>query len=708
MPATRIPDFDVWRPGYGLALVKIYLAGTTTLADVFTNEELTAATDNQITLVERVIGGVSYGKFAVPLYVGVPYELEINSIDRTGVQRPPLVALDDEDASDALAIADGATIEFTIADHLARRVDVRDYGEWKAVGEVGASASTNNSTLVAAIGAASAAGGGYVELPGGTYQVTTYTLSAGVVLRGQGRGATVLQSTVAGTFATIGSTKAGFTRLTLDGVTLVGLSVGISAIGKDQIVMDDVEIKRFETGIYRKGGSACLWREVYISNCTNGAKLHGDSASGLGGALRFNEWHGGTIDTCSTIGIELKNVDGACEHNVFANVIFDTNTGTALKIVGARRTYLFDCNWTGNTTNLSIEDGSPLTATNSIIGLELVGGAMSAGALTFTGTYDGIAFRRMALDSISVTINAPGQNIPVEDCQVTNPTISGVPTCWMYRQSKDRGATLTITSDNSAHKAWALSLRSGQKVYLEGKVVGRQRNGVNTGFYHISVSAGRVGATLAYDTQTGNFTVGNVLTGGTSGATARITADSDSGSTGTLTLQDIVGTFVDNEVITDGAGGSALANGAISESSAALIGSVTAIRAAQETNANWNATFVGNGPQIELQVTGDTSQTVEWSVDVDVTTDQGSPIVTAGSNIYQIQYHGLSSGAFAVGMTIYGSFSGARGTIVEVNTTSATAGTLRMTAVSGAFSNNENISDSLSGGHFTVTAFAGP
>jgi Ca2+-binding RTX toxin-like protein len=69
--------------------------------------------------------------------------------------------------------------------------------------------------------------------------------------------------------------------------------------------------------------------------------------------------------------------------------------------------------------------------------------------------------------------------------------------------------------------------------------------------------------TLAFDGQTADFTVGTVLTGGTSLATALIVSVVDNGTTGTLTLQNITGTFQDNEIITDGGAGSALANGAI-------------------------------------------------------------------------------------------------------------------------------------------------
>ncbi len=68
--------------------------------------------------------------------------------------------------------------------------------------------------------------------------------------------------------------------------------------------------------------------------------------------------------------------------------------------------------------------------------------------------------------------------------------------------------------------------------------------------------------TLAYNTQTANFTVGQTVTGGTSGATGIITSDADAGVTGTLTIHTVTGTFQAAETITDGAGGSAKAGGA--------------------------------------------------------------------------------------------------------------------------------------------------
>lgn len=71
------------------------------------------------------------------------------------------------------------------------------------------------------------------------------------------------------------------------------------------------------------------------------------------------------------------------------------------------------------------------------------------------------------------------------------------------------------------------------------------------------------GKWLMYDAQTANFTVGKTVTGGTSGATAYILGDTDGGSTGVLRLTNIVGTFQDNEAITDdnSTPGAAVVNG---------------------------------------------------------------------------------------------------------------------------------------------------
>jgi hypothetical protein len=66
---------------------------------------------------------------------------------------------------------------------------------------------------------------------------------------------------------------------------------------------------------------------------------------------------------------------------------------------------------------------------------------------------------------------------------------------------------------------------------------------------------------LNYDAETVAFTAGQTLTGGTSGHTGIIVKVIDAGTTGTLWLRATSGTFQNNETITDGAGGSATADG---------------------------------------------------------------------------------------------------------------------------------------------------
>lgn len=564
MSGTRIAEFDTWRPGYGGATVSVFLANTDTLASIYTDEGLTTPATNPQTLSSLSVDDVDYGKFAAPIYVGTAYELDINSIDHTGVIRIPLTTFLDEDVSDAIAHPVGGTVDSSLAEHLARRIDVRDFGAFLAVGAVGASASTNNATLVAGIAQASASGGGFVECPAGTYAFTGgITIPAGVILRGAGRVATTLQSTLAGQVVIIGGLRAGLSRLTLDGVTLVGSSIGLYAANKDEIVLDDVEIKRFEIGISRKGGTRAFWRDLFISNCTTGYAPYGDLAATAGGAIRFNVWRGGKVELCGTTGIDLKYVDAATEHNLFDAITFDTNTSKALWVRGARWTTLTNCRWTGNTNNLTVADATPATTANTVIGLDIIGGEMSGGTVTLGDTVDAVSFRRMALTSIAVTLTAPTNNVLIEDCRETSVTIAGETTAWRRQKTTLESNGSVTTTDATYTKAWAMTLQPGQHVELSARIVGRRRNGTDYVNATIVGWARRPGSLLAYQTQTGNFTVGNVLTGGTSAATARIVADTDAGATGTLTLYDVVGTFANGETVTDGSGGSAVVNGAI-------------------------------------------------------------------------------------------------------------------------------------------------
>jgi hypothetical protein len=626
MSAIRIADFDTWRSGYGLATVTVLVAGTSVSATIYTNVALTGSpAPNPQTLIEKTDGGISYGKFQVPLYIGEPYQLQINSVDETGIVYPPVTTLDQQDASDTTVVATGANQTIALDDYMARSIDVRNYGAFVAV-ESGASATTNNTTIVAAIAVANAQGGGFVELPGGTFQFTDFTLPLGVILRGVGREGTVLQSTIASKVVTISGQRAGFTRLTLDGISQVANSIGVFAEVIDQIVFDDVEVKRFATGIQQKGGQHSDWRDLYLSDCLIGYQGHGDSDSGNGGPLQFNRWVGGRVELCATAGIELKNIDELCQHNTFSGLAINDNTGTAVHVLGARATKFEDCNCSANTTDLAIDDGTPLNANadNTVVGFEWNGGSFSGtsagspGAINLSDTLESVAFRRVELSNEVITITTPGHNVLAQDCrEITGVSIVGnTPTAWVVSKTYDRGNSSGLTTGTVATKAWGLELAAGERVFLEAKVVARARNNTNSAWLHFVVGAMRPGAALAYDTQTANYTAGNVLTGQTSRATARIVADSDSGTFGTLTLHDVVGTFVDNEIITDTGSGSANVNGSITLSVVAVT-SPTALFTSH-TDAAWVAAFAANGSEVQLNVTGDTSMTIEWTVDVDV------------------------------------------------------------------------------------------
>jgi len=106
-----------------------------------------------------------------------------------------------------------------------------------------------------------------------------------------------------------------------------------------------------------------------------------------------------------------------------------------------------------------------------------------------------------------------------------------------YDQNTDAVTTIHTFSEQSAYEG----KRYGDYFFITNKLE----------------KIGRISRTLTYGSQSGNFTAGTVITGGTSGATAIILQDADSGTTGTLTLGSVVGTFSNGEIITDTGSGSA-------------------------------------------------------------------------------------------------------------------------------------------------------
>jgi hypothetical protein len=624
--AFRIELFDVWQAGYAGASVAVYVAGTTTLASLYYDEALTLPAANPQTLLSLSSGGVNYGKFAEPIYLNSAYTMVINSTDETGIIRPPVTDLDGQDASDATVIPTGGTIELPLDDIAGRVVHVTAHGQFLPTSNPSASSSTNAATLAAAIGRAAALGGGEVEIPAGTFAFTTLSISAGVMLRGQGRDVTTLQSSQASTVITLAGDRAGFSELTLDGVSKQAGSVGVYAKKRLEPRIEHATVKRFETGVHFRGVKRGDIQDLYVDNCATGAKWHGDSDAsldGLGDDLMFNRWSGGLVSNCTTLGLHLKYVDRKCWHNGVDDVGFENNTGTALKIEGARWTDLNGCWFDGNTTDLHIMDEATtvVDGSNQVVGFHMKGGRIDAN-MTLTGRLQDVCFERVAFESGTYSLNAPTNAALILDCTEGDITLGGTDTTkWTRRRSAldDYPGSFGQTTNNVATSAWSYNLAPGELINIEAVVLAKGINHVDYAMYHIARSARRPGSTLAYDNQTANFTVGDIITGGTSGASARVVADADAGATGTLTCTEIAGEMLDNEIITGALGGSAQVNGTFTHQNAALVGATTSIEAAVETVAAYACDFAASGDEIHIQVTGDTGDTTDWTVSAKVT-----------------------------------------------------------------------------------------
>ena len=627
MAAHRIWEFDTWRANYGGATVKVWLAGTTTLASIYSDEDLSVALANPQTLSSQTTGEVTSGKFAQPVYVGVDYKLNINTTETTGEQRVPLRTLAAADASAATGLATGGSVAHTIASLFARYVYVTDFGVFLPTSDGAASATTNTTTLTAAIAAATGYGGGRVVLPAGTFAVNAYTVPTNVIVQGASRAATVVQCSAGSAVATISGALGGFANITLDGVSKVASSVGVYAKAINDIVFEDVLIKRFVTGLSILGGSRNNWKNLSIDACTNGAFLRGDNdASGGADGAEFwhNRWSGGVVSNCTTVGVELKYVDKKCWHNTLSHIGLTDNTGVALRIIGARYTDLTEkCWFDGNTTDMTVEDGTDPAnvADNTVIGLQVDGGTIESN-MTFTGTCQDIVFDGVHFSAGTYTLTSVYNAIIALDCiESGTVTLAGTDTTRWMRQRRSIGDSpgpSGVTTDATVTEAWAYDLAPGERVIVEAKVIANGRNVIDYATYHIAQSAHRTGSTLAYDAQTGNFTLGLMATGTTSGATGRITADSDAGATGTLTLREIVGEFDDDEIITDTSTGSATVNGTLSHQNAALLGSITSIQAAVESDANCACIFGVTAGKVRVIVTGVAAKTFEWTVSASV------------------------------------------------------------------------------------------
>ena len=610
MSAIRISEFDLWQPSYGGATVSIFDANTGLLASVFTNEALTAPSANPQTLDSLEFDGLTYGKFEQPLYVGVPYYLVIDGAD-TGIIRVPLYDLTGTDASSAVVTPTAYTTAIALKDLFAFNVIAEFYGSF------GSSASANDVIMDAAISKAAALGVD-VFLPAKTIPTNPISLPANVELVGRGLTATVLQINEANSNAVnVSGDRAGLRDLTLDGVGTQTGSIGVRASNVDFLTLENALIKRFVIGKQTDGIQNHAYSNLNIESCTTGAYDYAGSAtSGANVDSYNNNWKGGRIYACVT-GLFVQSAQKTVKRMSYEDILFESNSTVALKLDGASFLDFDRCYWTGNIKNLEVKDND-LPTTNVTAQVHFNGGKMSGGSQSFIGACLNIIFRRFEFANADWTINVVDNNILLEDCVEDSATsVSGTGALALVRRrtiEDDNPSSLVVTTGATVTKAWGIKLDPGNRVNIVARVVANARNTIDFAMYNIARNAHRPGSTLAYLNQTVNFTVGDIITGGTSGATARITADADAGATGTLTLRDIVGAFVSAELITGAVGGSAEVNGVLAHQNCALLGLTTSIQVAVENDAAFNCDFNVQADEVIIEVTGAAAKTVEFNV----------------------------------------------------------------------------------------------
>lgn len=215
-----------------------------------------------------------------------------------------------------------------------------------------------------------------------------------------------------------------------------------------------------------------------------------------------------------------------------------------------------------------------------------------------------------------------------------------------------------------------------------------------------SITYSSLVATLAYKTQTtfylpytsgtGSFTVGQVVTGGSSGAHGVIAAKTGSTATGTLTINTVTGTFTAAETITDPITGSATNTGA-------------QIRATFTAGA----TVTGGTSAATAHIVSDANSGATGTLTVNATTGTFLANETLTDSVTGIAVVNTPvQGIFTTTKTITGGTSAATATIVTDTDHGNATGTLTLTSIVGTFQSGETITDSggVSGSATTTSA----
>ena len=166
--------------------------------------------------------------------------------------------------------------------------------------------------------------------------------------------------------------------------------------------------------------------------------------------------------------------------------------------------------------------------------------------------------------------------------------------------------------------------------------------------------------TLLYKTQTVDFEVGLTITGGTSGATATIVSDSDGGATGTLTLDNIKGVFVNDEALTDSSTGVAVVNGTMTYTNTAAISAGAGTVPKCEALSVYDKSLVAvntNNNESELLLSKQNTFT-DWDTTATDVGDAYSIIYSfAGKANSSANFQSTSSGTQSYGNVLVGFFA---------------------------------------------------
>lgn len=327
------------------------------------------------------------------------------------------------------------------------------------------------------------------------------------------------------------------------------------------------------------------------------------------------------------------------------------------------------------------EDGQPLSGLGAITVV-----ASSAAGTTLSGAGTLVAYM---YDPAVLSPNGTGEAASEPDLKLNydNQTVNFVLETIVHGVTS--GAAAEISADTDSGASGTLTL-----VDATGTIVDNEPLAVT-----YATAAGTLlpalAVALAFDGQTGDFTLGQVVTGTTSGATGTLVAQTDAGATGTLYLTGVVGTFEDNEAITDPITGAAVVNGTAASSPVAYLK-----YDGQSGDFTANLVVTGGTSAATGIITADTDAGATGTltlvavtgtfVNDETLTDSGTGAAVVNLTQYKTLAYDAQVTNFIAAQVVHGLTSGATGTI-QADTDAGTTGTLDLKLITGAFVDNEPI-----------------